>query len=131
MRGRSAMTLAEALLGMFLMLLVVVLVFELYPMALSSVRASGQRIQAEALADSILARWMDRPFDQLVPGPATPLPDTPGRGTVFSSSVEVLLVNDPRVNPDRIRSIRVTVAWEDRGVRRQVARQRWRTHVQR
>lgn len=124
-------SLAELILSFFLLLLTVLLIFQLYPTAVSSVRISGQRSQANALAASVLAEYLDRPFSQLTLGLAPPRAAVPGRGTSFQPSVEILPVNQPGVRPERIRAIRVTVTWTDRGTERRVVREQWRTDVRR
>lgn len=128
---RRGVTLPELILSFFLLLLTVLLIFQLYPMAISSVRLSGQRSQAEALADSVLADWLTRPFSDLVLGPPVAMPEAPGRGTVFHPFVTIQAVNQPGVDPDGIRSIRVQIRWTEKGVEREVVREQWRTNVQR
>ncbi len=128
MRGLS---LSEIVLSTFVLLLVVLVVFQLYPSAVASVRVSGQRMQAEALAESILSQAMEKPFHQLAVGPAAPLPTVQGRGTVFEPSLQVLAVTEPGIDPDRMRALRVRVSWRDRGMAREVVREQWRTDVQR
>jgi hypothetical protein len=127
MRGVS---LTEMVLSLFLMLLLIVCIFELYPMAMSSVRSSGQRLQANALADTVLADYMQRDFDTLAVGPATDLPAVNGRGVVFQPSVEIFAVNQGGVDPDEMRGIRVRVRWRDRAAR-ELVRTQWRTNVRR
>lgn len=127
---RRGVSLTEMVLSLFLMLLLILFIFELYPMAMSSVRASGQRLQANALADSILADYMTRDFDSLAPGPQPPLAPVPGRGTTFQPAVTIAEVTEPGVDPDEIRSIVVRVRRQDR-VAREVVRTQWRTDVRR
>lgn len=127
---RRGLSLTEMVLSIALMLLVILFVFELYPMAMSSVRASGQRLQANELADSVLADWMQRDFDLLVLGPAPPMAAVSGQGTSFRPSVEILPVTEPGVDPSEMRAIRVRVTWRDR-VQRELVRTQWRTRVKR
>lgn len=131
MRRHRGATLLETLLSLFLLLLVLLLVFNLYPAAMSSTRLSGQRLQADALADSLLEEQCAVPFGQLVVGPPRSLDPVPGRGTVFHPTLEVFQVNEPGTDPDRIRGLRVMVEWNEDGVRRRLLRQTWRTDVRR
>ncbi len=125
---RRGLSLTEMVLSMFLMLLLVLFIFELYPMAMSSVRASGQRLQADALVDTIMADYMQRDFDTLTVGPQPPMAAVPGRGVEFQPSVEILAVADADIDPDQMRAIRVHVVWRDR-VNREIVRTQWRTNV--
>jgi hypothetical protein len=127
---RRGLSLTEMVLSIALMLLVILFVFELYPMAMSSVRASGQRLQANELADTVLADWMQRDFDLLVVGPAPAMAPVNGKGTVFQPAVEILPVSEPGVDPTMMRAIRVRVTWRDR-VQREIVRTQWRTRVKR
>lgn len=126
--GRRGVSLTEMVLSMCLMLLLILFIFELYPMAMSSVRASGQRLQANALADTLLADWMQRDWDELTVGPRPPLAPVNGRGVVFQPSVEIVAVNQAGVAPDSVRGIRVRVTWHDK-VDRELVRLQWRVHV--
>ncbi len=126
---RRGLTLAESVLSLFLVLLVVVLIFQLYPLALASLRGSAQRVQANAWADSLLAEYSARPFSQLQ-GPQPQPSPLPCRGAILHANVEVGPVSDTQADPDRTRSLRVTIAWEDRGVRHELVREQWRTNVQ-
>lgn len=128
---RRGVSLPELILSFFLLLLTVLLIFQMYPMALASLRLSGQRSQAEALADSELADFLTCPFSQLVVGPEQPLPDVEGRGTVFHSAVTISAVNQPGVDPDGIRSVRIRVFWTEKGTAREIVREQWRADVAR
>lgn len=127
---RRGLSLTEMVISLFLMLLLIIFIFELYPMAMSSVRASGQRLQANALADSILADYLARPFETLAPGPQPAMAPVPGRGTTFQPAVTIGEVTETGVDPDEMRSIVVRVRWQDR-VAREVVRTQWRTNVRR
>lgn len=124
MRGRQGLSLPEAILSFFIVTLILILILNLFPTALGSVRAAGQRMQAESLADSLIARYRECPFEQLALGPPLVLPDQPGRGTVFHPTVEFGIVKDELALPELVRSIRVTVRWEGHQITREVVRTR-------
>ncbi|MBS2038583.1 hypothetical protein JST97_26625 [bacterium] len=127
---RRGLSLAELVFSFGLVLLIVVLIFELFPMALVSLRSSAQRSQALAVADSLLAQAMQQPFQKLTPGLENLPPVTVG-STMFQPSREVLRVQQPGIDPERILALRITVVWLNRGQSHRLVRETWRTNVQR
>lgn len=128
---RRAVTLAEVVFSFALVLLIVLFVFELYPMALASVRASGQRSQALSLADSLLSDAMQEPFRELPVGEQRTLPAVPGMATEFHATLETFAPNQAGTDPARLIGIRVTVYWTRGRETLQIVREQWRTNVQR
>ncbi|MCE7874383.1 hypothetical protein DYH09_28985 [bacterium CPR1] len=128
MRRRGA-SLAEAILCFAILTLVVLLIFNLYPTSVAAVRVSGQRLQANALADSILEEQLTRPFSQLVPGPTQALPAVPGRGATFQPSVQFFAVNRAGIDPGLLVGVRVRVVWTDHQVQREILREAVRCDV--
>lgn len=122
-------TLAESILAVFLLSLIVLLIFNLYPTAMVSLRGSGQNLQANDVADSVMDEYQEKRFTSLVAGPPTVLPKRPGRGTEFTPTVEIFEVNRPNVDKDRIKGIRVTVTWVDHGQTKKLVRETLRTNV--
>jgi hypothetical protein len=114
---------AEAILCFAILTLVIILIFNLYPTSVASVRVSGQRLQATALADSILDEQMERPFGQLVPAAPVTLPPVAARGAELQPSLEIYPVTEPGVDPKLLVGIRVRVVWTDHGVRREILRE--------
>lgn len=123
------MTLAESVLAIFLLSLIVLLVFNLYPTAISSLRGSGQNLQANDVASSVLAEYQEKRFNSLVVGPAVTLPGRPGRGTEFIPSVEIFDINRPGVDTTKVKGIRVRVSWVDHGRTHSLVRETVRTNV--
>ena len=128
---RRGVTLTEVVLAFFLLLLVVVLVLQLYPMAMSSIRVSGQRAQAFALADSIMSDYLKKPFSALSVAPPKTLDRVSGRGTTFEPTVEVFAVSEPGVDTATLRGLRVRVSWTDSNVHREIVREQWKSNVER
>lgn len=124
------MTLTEVVFGFFLLLLVVVIVLQLYPMAMSTIRVSGQRTQACALAEAILTDALQQPLSALPVAPPKALAKVNGRGTVFEPTIEILAVNQPGIETDRMRAIRVRVRWKDGAMQREIVREQWRVDAQ-
>jgi hypothetical protein len=113
------------------MLLVVIFVVELYPVSMASLRSSGQQEQAKALAETVMADWLQQPFSAWTVGPLPGIAPVTGMGTTFQATAEILAVNQPGVDPTQIKAIRVQVSWMDRSNSRQLVRQQWRTNVNR
>ncbi|MEW6281480.1 MAG: hypothetical protein AB1758_22915 [Candidatus Eremiobacterota bacterium] len=129
---RRGVTLAESILAVFLLSLIVVLIFNLYPASIASLRVSGQKLQADSVAGSILEDYMARSFTQLVVGPPQALPPVPGKGVTFQPEVEIFEVTQPAdVDRTRIRGIRVTVRWSQNSRNHSVVREILRTNVRR
>ncbi len=126
---RRGVTLAESILAIFLMSLIVLLIFNLYPTAMMSLRGSGQNLQANDVANSVLDEYQEKRFNTLVVGAPIQLPNRPGRGTEYTPVVEIFDVERPGVDKTRIKGIRVTVSWVDQGVAHKLVRETLRTNV--
>jgi len=127
--SRRGISLAELILCFFLLGLVVVLIFNLYPTSVASVRYSGQRLQANALAESLLQQQLARPFSQLVPGPPQALPGVDGQGTRFQPTLEIFPADRPATKPGLLMGLRVRVSWVDRQVPHEVVREVTRVYA--
>lgn len=115
------LSLLETVLSVFIFSLVVLLLFELLPTSLLAVRRAEQRQLAGHLAASLAAERMARPFQGLAEG-IEPLDPVTSEGVEFTPTVEVFRL--PDFEPERLKGIRVTVTWQERGktwtVRREV-----------
>lgn len=117
MRHLRGATLMEVLLAFTLTALLLVLILNLFPSAMATVRRAEQRQVAGNLAESLLERKASLGFDRL---PVGTLEDTPGD---FRVRFEVTAVanEDPRF----LRALTVSVNWTDRGRALQVQRGLW------
>lgn len=132
MRNVRGVTLAESVLAIFLLALTVVLVLNLYTRSMATLRVSAQKIQADALAQSILEDYMAVRFADLKVAPPLVLPKVPGKGTEFEPTVEILDMTYPTgVDPTMIKRIKVTIRWQDRGMERVLVRELARANVRR
>ncbi len=120
---------AEAILCFAILTLVIILIFNLYPTSVASVRVSGQRLQAISLADTLIDRQLERPFKQLVPAAPVALPVEKARGAELRPTLEIYAVNEPGVTPGLLVGIRVRVQWTDHGVTREIVRERVRCDI--
>ncbi len=126
---RRGLSLIEAIVAMFILLLVLIFVSNLFPSALTAVRVAGQKSQADALAGGLLAEWQARPFSELAVGAPVTRPPQDGFGTRFDSQIEFFPVTEPKIRAERMRKLRATVTWTDRGRTYQLVREVWRTDV--
>lgn len=120
---RRGVSLLEIIFSLFLLGLIIVMVANLYPSTLGSVRYSGQRLEANALASSLIEKEMARPFTQLVAGPPQTLPVVPGKGAVYTPTVEIFAVNEPGVKPGLLIGIRARVDWVDHSIPHSIVRE--------
>lgn len=120
---RRGVSLLELIFSLFVLGVILVLVCNLYPSAIGSVRYSGQRLEANALASSLIDQEMARPFDQLVPGPTRTLPAVAGKGASYTPVIEIYAINDPSLRAGLVVGIRVRVEWVDRRVPHTIVRE--------
>lgn len=120
---RRGVSLLEIIFSLFLLGLIIVMVANLYPSTLGSVRYTGQRLEANNLASSVIDQQMAVPFDQLLPGPPQALPTVNGKGTVYRPSLEIYLPNEPNTRPGLLIGLRVRVEWVDHGISHSVVRE--------
>lgn len=114
-------SLAETVLSLFLLSLVVILLVNLYPTSMLTVRQGENRFQANQIAASELARLQSGSFDDLVVGSVTPLDPVVHNSMEFERRVEVFEV--PPNPEDHLKGVRVTVSWKERNELRQVSQE--------
>lgn len=132
MQRSRGVTLAESVLAIFLLALTVVLVFNLYTRSMATLRVSAQKLQADAIAQSILEDQMARKFVELEVNGPTVLPLLDGKGTRFEPTVEIFnMTEPPGVDTTLIKRIKVTVRWKDRTREYTLIREMARVNVKR
>jgi short subunit fatty acids transporter len=124
-RGVSA---TETIFSLFLLTILVVLVMNLFPATMLGVRRSEQKLQAEEIAQSVLAEQMARPFLELELGQRE-LPPVKLNNREYQVSLGIS--EHPDRPSDRLRRIEVTIAWVHRGRREKLVRSHWRTDIAR
>ena len=108
-RGHS---LLEIVVCISLLSMVIVLVMNLFPVALTTLRHAENKYQASNLAKSVLDDWSSRPFASLTPGTLQNLNAVPVEGGVLQPVLEIY--NVPKSDPNYLRSIRVDVGWSEK-----------------
>lgn len=125
---RAGFSLAETVLSIFLLSLVVILLVNLYPTSMLTVRQGENRFQAEQIAASELARLQSESFDDLVVGSAQDLDPVFHESLRFDRRVEVFEV--PPNSDEHLKGVRVTVSWKERNEVRQVSQELYVVDIQ-
>lgn len=120
MRPARGMTLLEAIVAGFILIVATFSLLNLYPLGRLAVRRGEQTLQADNLASSILSQQRGRPFSELEPATLRPDPVRIG-GTEYRVRVDIA---SPVEGSSDLRAIRVTVTWEFRG-RRELVQEVW------
>lgn len=102
-------SIAETLISVFLLALLLIVFFNLFPTTVLANRQGSQQMQAMDLAQSVLAEARTRPFDDLAIG----LNETGSvqriDGTDYQSNLEVIKPDSG--DPDQLKVLVATVTW--------------------
>ncbi|MBI3927349.1 MAG: hypothetical protein HY319_17560 [Armatimonadetes bacterium] len=123
-----AFSLIETVICCFILSLVLLALFHLYPSAAVAIHRGGALMQADIIADSALERAKAMPFDRLAPGEKTVLDPVERVGTTYYPVLEVFEVAG--YNSPWLRSLRTTVSWKEGGRQRQVVHEIWVHKIQ-
>ena len=113
---KRGFSLAENLLAFSLISFVLILILNLFPSSMATVRRSEQRHQALTLADNILERQAARPFSKLLVGTV----EESQQGD-YKVHLEILAVPDE--DQSWLKRARVTVSWAYQGQPKEVIRE--------
>ena len=117
---RRGFSLAETILGFAMISLVVVLVVNLVPSSMATVRTSEQRYRAETLAGSVLEEKSGLPFQQLPVG----LVQDMGAQIYDQVAYQIYFqVSSSDGDPQYLRALRVSVEWNFKRHNRKVVRE--------
>lgn len=125
MRKHAGISLVETIFALGLVALVVILVVDLYPSAMATLRQAERQSVATNLASSVLDQEMALPFTQLTVGSQT-LPAQVTDGITYTPRVEIFNYQPavtPAVDSNRLIGVRVIVDWEYRKVHRTLVRE--------
>ena len=117
------MSIAETLIAIFLVALLILVVFNMFPTTVLANRQGSERLQAVTVAQSGLAEARTRRFDLLVVGSSEALPAKINRGITYNSELTVL--SPDKGDPDRLKVLEVTVTWTSRNVTRSISEKLW------
>ncbi|MEW6277820.1 MAG: hypothetical protein AB1758_04285 [Candidatus Eremiobacterota bacterium] len=117
-RDLSGFTVAETILSAFVLSVVLMALFNIFPSSAMAARTGELQIRADSIAQGHLERLRARPFGSLAIGPVALSPASEKHsGVTFTSEAEVLRLDslNPPADPDRLKAARVTVRWTFRG----------------
>lgn len=118
---RQGATLIEVLLAFTLTALMIVLILNLFPTSMATVRKSEQRQVAGTIAESLLERRSQWKFDDLPVGFSEQVsPGAPQQGVEYRAQFEVASVNGE--DPKFLRALKATVSWDYQGHTQQITR---------
>jgi len=107
-RPARGFTLLETLVSLVMVSMLVMVVYNLLPLAFVATRQAGRETQADALATSLLEEYRAKPFSHLVPGTLRPDAVTVG-GTTYLPVIRVSQPTGPGAG--RLRHLEVEVSW--------------------
>lgn len=113
---RRAFALGETLLAFTIISLVLILLLNLFPSSLATVRRSEIRFQALTLADNTLEQQVARPFADLIVATST-------QQAVGDFQVQTQVLTIAGEDSAWLKNVRVTVRWRDRDQPRQLIRE--------
>lgn len=106
--ARRGLSLMEVVVTTSILAMVFMLVANLFPTSFMALRTSGQRMEAESLAASLLEDYRSRPHSQLPVG----LDVSPQTEGPYQARVRVMAVSGE--DPNYLVEIRVEVSWSDK-----------------
>lgn len=115
---RRAFTLGETVFALSLTLLVLMLVFNLFPTSAVAGQRARQQLRASSMAQALLEEARARPFASLRTERMAAVEED---GVRFLPTQEVLPV--PGEDPQELVSVRVTVRWDYQGLPRQLSQE--------
>lgn len=126
-RRQNGISVTEIVFSLVVLTLLVILVMNLLPASLLSVRYGEHQQQAQDVAQSTLTEFLAKDYEELIPG-TYELEDSRVGTMSYQRSVDILL--DPETD-DMARGIKVTVRFQSGRVARTVVREAWRADVTR
>jgi Tfp pilus assembly protein PilV len=124
MRVRTrGVSIAETLISIFLLSLLIIVVFNMFPTTVLANRQGSERLQAVTVAQTALAEARSRPFSELSIGTTEPLPENSLRGTKYLSQLKILAPDEG--DSDRLKVLEVTVTWQARNIKRSISERLW------
>lgn len=109
MKRTKGFSIAETLISVFLLALLLIVFFNLFPTTVLANRQGSQQMQAMDLAQSVLSEARTRPFDDLTIGLKESGSVQRIDGTDYQTSLEV--VKPDSGDPDQLKVLLATVTW--------------------
>ncbi len=128
MRSEEGFSLAETIFATFVISLVMMTLFSLFPSSALAVKRAEMTVLADSIAEQHLEIYRAEAFDALtLSGPVNLSPQTI-KGVTFQPVVEIVQV--PPSDPDLLKSVRITVDWSHSRHNYQTVHEAWLTSVE-
>jgi type II secretory pathway pseudopilin PulG len=115
-------SLVELVVTLFVIGIMLILLLNLFPTSMATVKQGERYLQAETLAQSILEQQRARPYKELEVGIYL-LDPVRYEGSDLTPTLEVFVIDD--VPPEDLLGLRVTVTWQVRKIKRQIQQEVW------
>ncbi|MEW6280461.1 MAG: hypothetical protein AB1758_17675 [Candidatus Eremiobacterota bacterium] len=121
---RRGLTLMETVVSCFVLALVLIALFNIFPTSMYALKQGENQIVADQMAQSVLEVYRADSFEFLDANLGTvTLADQKLGGVTFRSDLEIF--NPPGTRDDLVKGLRVTVNWTFQGKIRNVVRETW------
>ena len=126
--GRGwGLSLIEVIFSLALLAGVALLVLNLFPTSMVTVKKAEQRMQANLLAETLLAEQAAAPFETLLVG-GPPLTRTERVGNV-EYNTRVVILEIPDRNTDYLKNVRVSIDWKVQNLQHSLVRELWVANI--
>ncbi|MGE0489677.1 MAG: hypothetical protein AB7S38_10735 [Vulcanimicrobiota bacterium] len=120
---KRAFTLAETIFATFVLALVMMTLFNIFPSSALAVKRGEMQLLADSVAEAHLEQQRAMAFDSLAIAAESYLPDQDLKGLHFKPSLTISAV--PGSDVDRLKSVNVNVYWSFRERNYKVSHEAW------
>ena len=124
---KRGLSLVETIFSLALLALVLIVVLNLFPSSMATVRVAEQRYRAETLAASVLDDQVSQPFSSLTVGLSQDLAASIYDQVAYRPHLDISAAGTE--DPNYLKSVKITVQWTYRGQPRAVIRELWIHHM--
>ncbi len=125
---KRGLTLIETIMATFIISLVTMAVFNIFPSSAWTVKRAESELYADSVAMRHLEEQRARPFSELALGSSESLPDESSAGTTFHAHLEIEEVADS--SPEVLKALRVRVQWKHSDREYRLTREAWVVSVE-
>lgn len=122
-RDSLGLAIAESLIGIFLVALLLIALFNLFPTTIAANRQGSQKLKAVNLAQSTLSEWRVKPFEQLLVGESENLPEKNVDNVRFHQRISVKAPDFG--DSDNLKVLEVMVMWKVGNHNRSIVETLW------
>lgn len=121
-------SLLETILAAFIISLVTMAVFNIFPTSAMAVKRGEMQLVADSIAQREMEQLRVVPFDSLNLGPGPAVAPETIQGTTFTTSIS--LVAQPPSDPDVLKVVRVEVSWSHSSKNYTATQEAWLVSVE-